>query len=155
MLTILREFKLCIKKTNPKYHALITKFKEKTDCSVVVNTSFNVRGEPIVCTPQRMHSRCFMGTEIDAVGSGELCLLRKDQQDHFIRLKITRKSMSWISREGHNKNNDGEKTYPFARLMSWLFLVGSHTAADLYSLTIVQRLPLKVLVTMINISNTI
>jgi carbamoyltransferase len=39
------------KKTNPKYHALITKFKEKTGCSVVVNTSFNVRGEPNVCTP--------------------------------------------------------------------------------------------------------
>ena len=41
------------KETNPIYHALITKFKEKTGCSVVVNTSFNVRGEPIVCTPKR------------------------------------------------------------------------------------------------------
>ena len=47
------------KETNPKYHKLITKFKEKTDCSVVVNTSFNVRGEPIVCSPEDAF-RCFM-----------------------------------------------------------------------------------------------
>ena len=67
------------KETNPKYHALITKFKEKTDCSVVVNTSFNVRGEPIVCTPQDAF-RCFMGTELDVLVVGN-CVLRKEQQD--------------------------------------------------------------------------
>ena len=67
------------KETNPKYHALITKFKEKTGCSVVVNTSFNVRGEPIVCTPEDAF-RCFMGTELDMLVVGN-CVLRKEQQD--------------------------------------------------------------------------
>jgi len=67
------------KETNPKYHALITKFKEKIDCSVVVNTSFNVRGEPIVCTPEDAF-KCFMGTELDMLVVGN-CVLRKEQQD--------------------------------------------------------------------------
>jgi len=67
------------KETNPKYHALITRFKEKTDCSVVVNTSFNVRGEPIVCTPEDAF-RCFMGTELDVLVVGN-CILRKGQQE--------------------------------------------------------------------------
>jgi carbamoyltransferase len=67
------------KETNPKYHALITKFKEKTGCSVVVNTSFNVRGEPIVCTPKDAF-KCFMGTELDMLVVGN-CMLRKEQQD--------------------------------------------------------------------------
>jgi carbamoyltransferase len=67
------------KETNPKYHALITKFKEKTDCSVVVNTSFNVRGEPIVCTPEDAF-RCFMGTELDLLIIGN-CVLTKEQQN--------------------------------------------------------------------------
>jgi carbamoyltransferase len=67
------------KETNPKYHALITKFKEKTGCSVVVNTSFNVRGEPIVCTPEDAF-RCFMGTELDVLVVGN-CVLRKERQD--------------------------------------------------------------------------
>jgi len=66
------------KETNLKYHALITKFKEKTGCSVVVNTSFNVRGEPIVCTPEDAF-RCFMGTELDMLMVGN-CLLEKDDQ---------------------------------------------------------------------------
>ena len=57
----------------------ITKFKEKTDCSVVVNTSFNVRGEPIICTPEDAF-RCFMGTELDLLVVGN-CVLRKEQQD--------------------------------------------------------------------------
>ncbi len=67
------------KKTNPKYHALINKFKEKTGCSVVVNTSFNVRGEPIVCTPKDAFS-CFMGTDIELLVVGN-CVMRKDRQD--------------------------------------------------------------------------
>jgi len=67
------------KETNPKYHALIAKFKEKTDCSVVVNTSFNVRGEPIVCTPEDAF-RCFMGTELDVLVVGN-CILKKGQQE--------------------------------------------------------------------------
>jgi carbamoyltransferase len=67
------------KQTNLKYHALISKFKEKTGCSVVVNTSFNVRGEPIVCTPEDAF-KCFMGTELDFLVVGN-CILRKEQQD--------------------------------------------------------------------------
>jgi carbamoyltransferase len=67
------------KSTNPKYHALITKFKEKTGCPLVVNTSFNVRGEPIVCTPEDAF-KCFMGTDLDILVVG-LCILRKHKQD--------------------------------------------------------------------------
>jgi len=67
------------KQTNPKYHALITKFKEKTGCAVVVNTSFNVRGEPIICTPEDAF-KCFMGTELDVLVVGN-CLLKKEHQD--------------------------------------------------------------------------
>ena len=70
------------KETNPKYHALITAFKEKTDCPVVVNTSFNVRGEPIVCTPKDAF-KCFMGTELDVLVVGN-CILKKEQQDKIL-----------------------------------------------------------------------
>jgi carbamoyltransferase len=67
------------KETNPKYHALISRFKEKTGCGVLVNTSFNVRGEPIVCTPEDAF-KCFMGTDIEMLVIGN-CVLRKEQQD--------------------------------------------------------------------------
>ncbi len=66
------------KETNPKFHALVSKFKEKTGCSVLVNTSFNVRGEPIVCTPEDAY-RCFMRTEMDYLVL-ENCLLDKRLQ---------------------------------------------------------------------------
>jgi carbamoyltransferase len=65
--------------TNPRYHALISRFKELTGCPVIVNTSFNVRDEPIVCTPEDAF-RCFMGTEIDVLVAGN-CYLRKEDQD--------------------------------------------------------------------------
>jgi carbamoyltransferase len=65
--------------TNPRYHKLISLFKERTGCPVVVNTSFNVRGEPIVCTPEDAF-RCFMGTEIETLAIGN-CFLRKEDQD--------------------------------------------------------------------------
>ena len=65
--------------TNPRYHALISRFKALTGCSVLVNTSFNVRGEPIVCTPEDAF-RCFMGTEIEVLVVGD-CFLRKEDQD--------------------------------------------------------------------------
>jgi carbamoyltransferase len=65
-------------KYNPRYHALISKFKEKTGCAVLVNTSFNVRGEPIVCTAQDSYL-CFMRTEMDYLVV-ENCLLDKRQQ---------------------------------------------------------------------------
>ncbi|MCB0320445.1 MAG: carbamoyltransferase [Bdellovibrionales bacterium] len=64
--------------TNPRFHALISAFKEKTGCSVVVNTSFNVRGEPIVCTPEDAY-RCFMRTEMDCLAVGNFLLLKDDQ----------------------------------------------------------------------------
>jgi carbamoyltransferase len=66
------------RETNPRYHALLTRFKELTGCSVIVNTSFNVRGEPIVCTPEDAF-RCFMGTKIEALAIGN-CFLRKEEQ---------------------------------------------------------------------------
>ena len=65
--------------TNPKYFKLIKKFKEKTNCPVVVNTSFNVRGEPIVNTPTEAFN-CFMGTDLDMLVIGN-CLLRKKSQN--------------------------------------------------------------------------
>ncbi|WP_120635028.1 carbamoyltransferase [Ruegeria sp. EL01] len=71
------------KETNPAYHALISKFKDLTGCSLVVNTSFNVRGEPIVCTPTDAF-RCFMGTDIEVLSIGN-CLLRKEEQDPALR----------------------------------------------------------------------
>ncbi len=65
--------------TNPLYHALISRFEALTGCPVVVNTSFNVRGEPIVCTPEDAF-RCFMGCEIEFLAIGN-CILRKEDQD--------------------------------------------------------------------------
>ena len=65
--------------TNPRYHALISRFKEKTGCPLVVNTSFNVRGEPIVCTPEDAF-RCFMGSGIEVLVCGN-CYLAKEDQD--------------------------------------------------------------------------
>jgi carbamoyltransferase len=65
--------------TNPRFHGLIRRFNEKTGCPVLVNTSFNVRSEPIVCTPEDAF-RCFMGTEIDLLVVGN-CMLHKRDQD--------------------------------------------------------------------------
>jgi carbamoyltransferase len=70
--------------TNPRYHRLINAFKQQTGCPVIVNTSFNVRGEPIVCTPEDAF-RCFMGTEIEALAVGN-CFLRKEDQDPALKL---------------------------------------------------------------------
>lgn len=64
--------------TNHKYYSLISKFKEKTGCAVIVNTSFNVRGEPIVCTPTDAF-KCFMGTEMDILAIGNYLLIKTDQ----------------------------------------------------------------------------
>ncbi len=72
------------KETNPKYHALISKFKQKTGCPIVVNTSFNVRGEPIVCTPEDAF-RCFMGTELDVLVVGNCLLQKQDQPKDLIQ----------------------------------------------------------------------
>ena len=69
--------------TNPRYHAVISKFKEKTGCPLVVNTSFNVRGEPIICTPTDAF-RCFMGTEMDVLSIGSY-ILYKEEQDETLK----------------------------------------------------------------------
>ena len=73
--------------TNPRYHSLISRFNELTGCPIVVNTSFNVRGEPIVCTPEDAF-RCFMGTEMDVLVVGN-CILEKDRQDSSLKLDYT------------------------------------------------------------------
>jgi carbamoyltransferase len=64
--------------TNPRYHQLLSAFEQKTGCAVLVNTSFNVRGEPIVCTPEDAY-RCFMRTEMDVLVL-ENCVLLKPEQ---------------------------------------------------------------------------
>jgi len=70
--------------TNPRYHALISAFKARTGCPVIVNTSFNVRGEPIVGSPEDAF-RCFMGSEIERLAVGN-CYLVKDRQDPALKL---------------------------------------------------------------------
>lgn len=70
--------------TNPRYWALLSAFKQRTGCPVLVNTSFNVRGEPIVCTPEDAF-RCFMGTDIERLVVGN-CMLDKDKQDQKLAL---------------------------------------------------------------------
>ncbi len=71
------------KETNPLFHRLISAFAAMTGCPVLVNTSFNVRGEPIVCTPEDAF-RCYMGTEIDVLAIGN-CLLRKEAQNPALK----------------------------------------------------------------------
>ncbi len=71
------------RETNPRYHALISAFKERTGCPVLVNTSFNVRGEPIVCTPEDAF-RCFMGTDIEVLVVGN-CFLEKERQSPALK----------------------------------------------------------------------
>ena len=67
------------KETNPRYYDLIKEFKKITNCSVLVNTSFNVRGEPIVCSVEDAFN-CFMGTNLDILVLEDFILF-KDQQD--------------------------------------------------------------------------
>jgi carbamoyltransferase len=70
--------------TNLRYHKLISKFKEITGCPVLVNTSFNVRGEPIVCSPEDAFN-CFMGTELDVLVVGNSVLIKSDQNKSLIK----------------------------------------------------------------------
>ena len=71
------------KNTNPKFHQLIVKFKELTDCPVLVNTSFNIRGEPIVCSIEDAF-KCFMGTELDLLVCENFILNKNDQDQNLI-----------------------------------------------------------------------
>ncbi|MGB7305019.1 MAG: carbamoyltransferase C-terminal domain-containing protein [Burkholderiaceae bacterium] len=70
--------------TNPRYHALITSFEQKTGCPVIINTSLNVRGEPIVGTPEDAF-RCFMGAELDCLAVRN-CWLEKADQPESLRV---------------------------------------------------------------------
>lgn len=72
------------RETNPRFHDLATAFKRLTGCPVLVNTSFNVRGEPIVCTPEDAF-RCFMGSDLDVLVV-ENCYLEKGAQDKRFKL---------------------------------------------------------------------
>ena len=76
------------KNTNKKFYDLISKFKEKTGCPLIVNTSFNVRGEPIVNTPSDAFS-CFMGTELDYLVIGN-CILDKVKQNPDLKKDYSR-----------------------------------------------------------------
>jgi carbamoyltransferase len=76
-------------RTNPRFHRLLRAFEERTGCPVLVNTSFNVRGEPIVCTPEEAY-RCFMATEMDALSLGPFLLLAEQQPDYANRERFTR-----------------------------------------------------------------
>jgi carbamoyltransferase len=73
------------KETNPRYHALLSAFKARTGCPVLVNTSFNIRSEPIVCTPEDAF-HCFMGTDIELLVAGN-CIARKEDQDPALRVE--------------------------------------------------------------------
>ena len=75
------------KETNPRYHKLISVFKSLVGCPVLVNTSFNVRGEPIVHTPEDAFG-CFMGTGIEALAIGN-CFLRKKAQPLSLKENYT------------------------------------------------------------------
>ncbi len=77
------------KETNMKYYELIEKFKEITGCPVLVNTSFNIRGEPIVCSPKDSF-KCFMGTELDILAIGNF-LLFKDKQKEYLKVEYKNK----------------------------------------------------------------
>ena len=72
------------KETNIKYYKLIKKFKEITKCSLIVNTSFNVRGEPIVCDVNDAY-RCFMGTDLDILVCENYILYKENQNKNLIK----------------------------------------------------------------------
>ena len=74
---------------NPRLAALLRGFQQRTGCPILVNTSFNVRGEPIVCTPEDAF-RCFMGSEIEVLVVGN-CFLKKEEQDPALKLDYKNK----------------------------------------------------------------
>ena len=72
------------KETNPRYYKLLKKFKEVTNCPILLNTSFNVRGEPIVCNITDAY-RCFMGTNLDILVCENFILYKKNQKKDLIK----------------------------------------------------------------------
>jgi carbamoyltransferase len=77
------------KETNPEYWNIIEAFRQRTDCAMVVNTSFNVRGEPIVCSPEDAY-RCFMNTEMDYLVIGEYVFAKKDQPEWTEKIEFNK-----------------------------------------------------------------
>ena len=77
------------KKTNIKFYNLLKKFKEKTGCPILVNTSFNVRGEPIVSSPEDAF-KCFMGTELDILVVGNSIMYKNKQNKSLIKNYINK-----------------------------------------------------------------
>ena len=69
--------------TNARFHSVISKFKQITGCPIVVNTSFNVRGEPIICTPTDAF-KCFMGTDLDVLVVGNYLLIKEEQNKNLL-----------------------------------------------------------------------
>jgi len=84
MSTILHGFRRFHANTNPLFHRLLSRFQSADRLSVLVNTSFNVRGEPIVCTPEDAF-RCFMGNDLDLLVVGN-CIMQKVEQDLSLRI---------------------------------------------------------------------
>jgi carbamoyltransferase len=72
---------------NPEFHDLLKRFEERTGCPVLVNTSFNVRGEPVVCSPDDAY-RCFVNTEMDYLAIGSYLLKRSDQPHQSVKQKF-------------------------------------------------------------------
>ena len=72
------------KDTNPKYHKLISKFKKLTGCPILVNTSFNIRGEPIVCSVEDAY-KCFMGTNLDILVCENFILYKEKQEKQLLK----------------------------------------------------------------------
>tara|TARA_B100000989_G_scaffold69807_1_gene48827 strand:+ start:641 stop:2479 length:1839 start_codon:yes stop_codon:yes gene_type:complete len=70
------------KNLNPFFHDLISRFKEKTGCPLIINTSFNIRGEPIICSPKDAF-KCFMGTNLDLLAIGTYLLFKEEQHDYL------------------------------------------------------------------------
>ena len=70
--------------TNPKYYKLIKNFMNITNCPILVNTSFNIRGEPIVCSTEDAY-QCFMGTDLDILVCGNFILYKKKQKNKLLK----------------------------------------------------------------------
>ena len=77
-------FRSVHKETNPTFHQLIEEFEKITKCPVLVNTSFNVRGESIVCSTMDAFN-CFMGTDLDVLVCNNFLLLKEEQNQEFIK----------------------------------------------------------------------
>ena len=98
------------KHSNPRYYKLLMEFKKLTGCPVLVNTSFNVRGEPIVCSPEDAF-KCFMGTELDVLVIGDYVLVKEEQDDHLIENYKDKYELDWHFVINKELSSYGESQY--------------------------------------------